>query len=217
MTKTDTPKTAPAPDWREVFARACQDLPDEVVVPYELTPEGQRLKEFKRVCPEKFFVKIDRALLPYPEQFDRVAKWDGTFPGPMAWGAADTAKTLAAWSVMGRLYVKQNRPFAWFPAKRLITEMHEADEGGDLNNFFRRYSHFRVLMVDDVEKVNLEFGSTIELLFAFYDWVYRSRIPCITTSNQGPDFWDAKMGEGMTRRLFKDAHYAVEFPKLKKK
>lgn len=211
MTTEDLPKPIAPPDWREQFEAACANLPETVQLPYEYTPEGRRLKEFKRVCPEQFYCKVDRARLPDPDAFDRVAKWDGSFPGPCAYGSADTAKTLAAWCAMGRLYVKQNLPFAWFPAKRLITEMHEADLTGDIGIFFRRYSHFKVLMIDDVEKVNWDFGSTVELLFAFYDWVYRSHVRCITTSNKGPKWWEDKMGEGMVRRLFKDGHYAVHF------
>lgn len=199
--------------WRTQLLSAIAQLPDKVEVPYEYTPEGQRMDGFKRVCPEKFKQRIRRELLPDPIAFDRVALWDGSFPGPMAYGGADTAKTRATWSALGRLYVRQNKPFAWFPIKRLITEMAGYDETGSLHDFFRKYAHFSILMVDDCEKFNWDFGSNAELFFAFYDWIYREERPCISTSNKDAEWFADKAGEGVARRLFKDGHFAVEFKK----
>ena len=199
--------------WRTQLLSAIAQLPDKVEVPYERTPEGERMATFRKMCPPQFMCKVDRSLLKDPAAFDRVSQWDGSFPGPMAYGAADTAKTRSVWIALGRLYVRQNKPFAWFPAKRLLSEMHEADEAGALDSFFRRYSHYPVLMVDDLEKINWDFGSNTELIFSFYDWVYREKRGCLTTSNKDREWWEEKTGEGLTRRLFKDGHFAVEFKK----
>ena len=199
--------------WRTRLAAAIAQLPEHVDLPYEYTPEGQRMATFRKMCPKKFMQKIERHLLPDAESFDRVALWDGSFPGPIAYGGADTAKTRATWSALGRLYVKQNKPFAWFPIKRLLTEMETYDKSGDVHEFFRKYAHFPVLMVDDVEKLNWDFGSNVELLFAFYDWIYRESRPCLSSTNKPPEWWEERVGEGLTRRLFKDGHFAVEFRK----
>lgn len=208
----DSVPLVPQADWKAAFLAAVAALPDVApAIPYDATPEGQRMAAFKRICPDQFRAKINRALLPMPEQFDRVANWDGVFPGPCASGLTDTAKTRATWSALGRLYVLENKPFAWFPVKRLTTELAKDEESGNADEFFRRYSHFKILMVDDADKINWDFMSNQEALFSFYDWIYRTRKPCITTTNKGRDWWAKKMGDAFARRLFNDAHFAVNF------
>ena len=208
----DTTPAVKEADWRTAFLAAKECLPDEAPpLPYELTPEGQRMASFKRICPTQFLAKIDRTLLPLPELFDRVAMWDGQFPGPCAAGLTDTGKTRATWSALGRLYVRENKPFAWFPVKRLTTELAKYEETGHADEFFRQYDHFKILMVDDADKINWDFMSNQESLFAFYDWIYRSKKPCITTTNKSREWWAKKMGDAFARRLFDDAHFAVNF------
>jgi len=199
------------PAWRAAFEAAIAHLPESVTIPYELTDEGQRLAKFKRVCPPEFCVKIDRAKLNHAAPFDNVAQWDGRFKGPCAVGGTGSGKTRAAWSALGRLYVRENKPFAWFPVKRLMSEIAWYVEHGQTDAFFRGYDMFSVLMVDDVDKINWQFESNQEALFAFYDWIYRSNKPCITTTNQTAKWWANKMGDAFTRRLFDDAHFAVKF------
>lgn len=198
-------------DWLAGFKAALANLPEAVEIPYELTPEGERLAKFRKICPPEFCRKVDRAQLPKPEPFDRVAQWDGSFPGPCATGKTRTAKTRATWSALGRLYVRQSVPFAWFPVRRLVAELEKYETYNAADEFFRHYSHFPVLMVDDADKINWAFESHGQMLFAFYDWVYRSRIPCITTTNRPRAWWANAMGDAFARRLFDDAHFAVEF------
>lgn len=171
----------------------------------------ERLARFRRVCPPEFMQKIDRTQLANAEAFDAVAQWDGRFPGPLAVGRTDTAKTRAAWSALGRLNVDEQRSFAWFPVKRLITEFARY-EGKDLaDEFWRYYRGFHVLLVDDVDKINWQFESECAALFQFYDWVYRDRRPVITTTNKDRAWWTEKMGDAFARRLFDDAHRTVAF------
>jgi len=212
MAMSTEQKEPEIPAWRTAFEAAISTLPDEAPpLPYDLTPEGQRWASFKRICPTQFIPKIDRAQLPKPEQFDRVANWDGSFRGPCAFGLTDTAKTRAAWWALRQLYVRENKPFAWFPVKRLTTELSKYEETGHADEFFRQYDHFKILMVDDADKINWDFMSNQESLFAFYDWIYRSKKPCITTTNKTHEWWAKKMGDAFARRLFDDAHYSVEF------
>jgi hypothetical protein len=207
--ETDT--TPAQPDWRAAFLAAREQLPDHVELPYAMTPEGERLTKFRNICPDEFRAKIDRAKVPNPEAFDLVALWDGSFPGPCASGKTKTAKTRAAWSALGRLYVKQNKPFAWFPVRRLVTELEGYETKGFADEFFRNYAHFAVLMVDDLDKINWQFESQQAMLFAFYDWVYRSKRPCISTTNKTRKWWADKMGDAFARRLFEDAQFEVAF------
>ena len=200
-----------APDWHAVFAAAVAGLPEHVEIPFAATPEGGRWAEFKHVCPAEFLRRIDRALLPQPAAFDAVANWSGTYPGPLGVGATDTGKTRAAWSALGRLHVKQGRSFAWFPARRLATELERYEKRDAADEFFRAYSHYRALFVDDIDKINWQFESQKEQLFAFYDWVYRTNTPCITTTNKDRTWWTNQMGSAFARRLFEDAHYAITF------
>jgi hypothetical protein len=211
LPQDSTPSADPS-DWRIAFKAACESLPDVAPqLPYDLTPEGQRWASFKRICPAQFVPKIDRALLPMPELFDNVANWNGQFPGPCASGITGAAKSRAAWWALRQLYVRENKPFAWFPVKRLTTELSKYEQSGHADEFFRQYDHFKILMVDDADKINWDFMSNQEALFAFYDWIYRSKKPCITTTNKSRDWWAKKMGDAFARRLFDDAHYAVCF------
>lgn len=200
-------------DTKAQLAAALATLPDKVDVPYELTPEGERMTQFKRLMQDspEFLQKIDRKRLPNPEAFDRVTAWNGLSPGPCAWGPTDTAKTRAAWSVVGRLYVHENKPFAWFPGRRLVNELAKYEDNNTADEFFRMYDFFKVLFVDDLDKINWQFDSQKTALFAFYDWIYRRHKPCVTTTNKDRAWWADKMGDAFARRLFDDAHFEVKF------
>ena len=205
------PKSMAGTDWRATFLAACSTLPEKVELPYHLTPEGERLALFKRICPLEFASKIDRDKLPNPDAFDAVAKWTGVFPGPCAIGKTETAKTRAAWSALGRLYVRENKAFAWFPVRRLVTELEKYESYNAADEFFRSYEHHKILMVDDLDKINWQFESQGALLFAFFDWIYRTNKPCITTTNKDRNWWAGKMGDAFARRLFDDSHFTVQF------
>lgn len=200
-------------DLKAELQSAFAKMPEAVDLPYHLTPEGERMQKFRKVLEDspEFMKKIDRALLPKPEAFDAVAQWNGLFPGPCAVGQTNTAKTRAAWSALGRLYVRENRPFAWFPVRRLVTELATYEERNCADEFFRSYDFFRVLFIDDLDKINWQFDSQKMALFAFYDWVYRKNKPCITTTNKDRKWWADRMGEAFARRLFDDAHFTVQF------
>lgn len=196
---------------RAEFEAMAAHWPAQAAVPYELTPEGERMTRFKTMCPAEFMQKIDRSKLGNEEAFDRVAQWDGKFPGPLAWGDTSMAKSRAAWSVLGRLWVKEQRGFATFTAKRLVAEYQRFEDKGLLDEFYRHYSFYHVLLVDDVDKINWDFESNATNLFAFYDWIYAKRVPCISTTNRGREWWTEKMGDAFVRRLFEGAHYEVKF------
>lgn len=172
---------------------------------------ADRIARFRRTCPPEFMQKVDRTLLLAPAAYDRVAGWDGSFPGPICTGPTGTRKSGAAWSALGRLNVERGRSFAWFPVKRLITEFLRY-EGKDLaDEFWRTYKGFNALFVDDLDKFNHKFDSEGTALFAFYDWIYREHIPCITTTNKDREWWTNLMGDAFARRLFEDAQTEVNF------
>lgn len=171
----------------------------------------ERLSRFRRVCPPEFMQKIDRTLLTNTEAFDSVAQWDGRFPGPLAVGKTDTAKTRAAWSALCRLNVNEKKSFAWFPVKRLLTEFVRYESKDLADEFWRYYRGFNVLFVDDVDKINWAFESETTALFQFYDWVYRDNRPVITTTNRDRQWWEQALGPAFARRLFDDAHRTVTF------
>jgi hypothetical protein len=212
-----TAKRTDGMDWEQVLA-TIQTLPPE-------TPEqraemerraadrdrAERIGRFKRICPPEFAQRIDRSLIPNASAFDAVSQWSGTFPGPLAFGKTDTAKTRAAWSALGRLNVEHGKSFAWFPVKRLATEFarYEAKDAAD--EFWRFYRGFNILFVDDLDKINWQFESEMAVLFQFFDWVYRDQRPMICTTNKPREWWADKMGEAFARRLFSDCHTAVFF------
>lgn len=199
-------------EWEDVLKIAHAMLPEEAPpLPYALTPEGQRMADFRKTCPAEFCQHPDKARLPDATAFFAVSQWQGAFPGPLAVGATQMAKTRAAWSALGALYVRGGKSFAWFPVKRLLTEFIKYESKDLADEFYRQYSRFDVLFVDDIDKVNWSFESETSALFQFYDWIYRNHRPCITTTNNTEAWWKKKMGDAFTRRLFQDAHFAVTF------
>lgn len=172
---------------------------------------NERLARFRRVCPPEFMQRIDRAQLTNPDAFDRVARWEGTFPGPLAHGVTGASKTRAAWSALARMNIDNGRPFAWFPVKRLMTEFARYESKDSADEFWRYYRGFSALLVDDIDKINWQFESEMSALFQFYDWVYRDNRPVITTTNKPRSWWADKMGDAFARRLFDEAHFEVKF------
>ncbi len=193
------------------FLRAVAANPEKVEIPYELTPAGEREAKFLNVCPEKFRAAIDYRQVLARAAFDRVLGWDGRFPGPASTGPSGLGKTFASWHALRRLYVVENKPFAWFPVRRLVTELEHYDKKDCADEFFRAYDFFKILFVDDLDKINWDFESEIQMLFAFFDWVYRRQKPCIVTTNRDRRWWVQKAGEAFTRRLFDGACVEVEF------
>lgn len=203
-----------APDWRAALAEASKNLPEAAQIPYERTPEGERWTRFKAVMKDnasEFLKTVDRSQLRNPAAFDLVAGWDGKFPGPIATGPTGYSKSRAAFSAIGRLFVKENRPFTWFPVLRLISEFTRYEKKDLTDEFYRHLTHYPVLLVDDVDKINWAFESQPGVLFQFYDWVYRAKRPCITTTNKDRAWWVDHMGEPFVRRLFDEAHFTVNF------
>lgn len=195
----------------ERLKAAVAALPENPVVPYHLTDQGVRWASFKKVCDERFLPKVDYTLVKNREAFDRVLNWDGKCPGICATGETGMGKTFASWAALRRLYVLENRAFAWFPAKRLCTEMAKYEEKNCMEDFYRSYNLLHILFVDDLEKINWQFQSNSEMLFAFFDWVYRAKKPCMVTTNCSRDWWKDKMGDAFARRLFDEAHTVVQF------
>ena len=208
--KTEDPK--PIEMWIKQMQAEWQraDLPD-IEVPYSATDEGKRAAEFKRCCPEQFQVEIDRSQIFSAKAFDRVSAWNGSYPGPLCCGATGTSKTRAVWCALGHLYVRQNKAFTWFPVRRLITSMEWYEKESAAEEFYRNCLAYEIIFVDDVEKLNWQFQSQSELLFSFYDWVYRNKRPCVTTTNLSRKWWTDKMGDAFVRRVFDEAHGEVKF------
>lgn len=196
---------------RREFQQALSSLPEKVEIPYEKTPEGERNALFQRVIDPNFDAEIDFARIRCPAAFDRVLKWDGRFPGPCAAGTTGFGKTFVAWQALRRLYVKENRAFRWFPVRLLVTELERYEKNECTADFFRQCDFFKILFVDDIDKINWDFESHAQMLFSFFDWVYRAKKPCIVTTNRDRAWWKAKAGDALVRRLFDDGCVEVAF------
>jgi DNA replication protein DnaC len=170
-------------------------------IPHELTPEGQRMTAFRKVWPARFQEKLDRKRLKNPKAFDAVAAWDGRAPGMLAYGPTGHAKTWAVWVALGRLYVRENQTFVFFPIARLLDRIKKL-EGLEPALFDSRGC--RIVFVDDADKFNADFDSERVALFEFYDHMSVTKRPVITTTNQDRKWWEKRMGEAFARRLFEE-------------
>lgn len=193
----------------EDLKRSFANLPEHVEIPYERTPEGERLTRFKRGCDERFFVEVDFSLVRDLPIFNRVVKWDGAFPGPCITGPTGVGKTFAAWQALRELYVKQSKSFKRFTVRDLVAEMARYESNECIKDFYWSINFFVIIFVDDLDKINWDFESHAQMLFAFLDWIYRTKKPCIVTTNRDRVWWKAKCGEAFVRRLFDDGFFEV--------
>jgi hypothetical protein len=196
---------------KQRLKEALATLPEKVEIPYDKTPEGERAAQFKRVCPEEFYVEVDFLKVRSRRGYDSMLAWDGSFPGPCAVGDTRIGKTFAAWQAIRNLYVKKNMTFAWFPVRRMVTELERYEKAGVADDFFRTYDLHRLLFVDDFDKINWDYESHSQMLFAFLDWIYRANKPCIITTNRNRAWWKEKTGDAFVRRLFVDGCREIEF------
>jgi hypothetical protein len=207
----------PGPSFEETrkeLTTLIEKLPERVEVPFEKTAAGARNARFNSALTgvaDEFLRPLDRRLLRSPVSFDRIANWNGHFPGPIATGATGTRKTGAGFAAVQRLFVYENRAFSFFPVKRLISEYSRYEKKDILDEFYRMLLHYPVLLVDDLDKINWQFESEVSILFQFYDWVYRARRAVITTTNQNRAWWTERTGPAFVRRIFDEAHFEVKF------
>lgn len=172
--------------------------------------EKERMRRFKEVCPSEFFQKIDLTKIKNATAFAKVVSWSGQFPGPLAYGPTGTGKTRSAWSVLGRLWVREGKAFRWYSAKRLTDSFFEYHMEGRPEAFWRGLGGVNLILLDDMDKMeSSERNNTV--LFELYDWLTREQHPAITTTNQGQDWWANRMGEAFARRMFEGAHQPVKF------
>lgn len=197
-------------DVKRQLQQAFAQLPEKPVIPYHLTEEGQRASQFKVGCPKEFCTAINRNILKNPWAFDQVAKWDGTYPGPLAAGPTGQSKTRAAWSALGRLYVKNGKRITSFTAKRLTEKYFEHHMDGEPQRFWAALSRFDAFLIDDIDKLerNQRNDTTI---FEVLDWIYANHRPVICTTNRDRAWWTDSLGTAFARRMFDECFFSVQF------
>lgn len=196
---------------RQRLIESFRTAPDSVDVPFEKTAAGERSANFLKVCDEKFRAAIDPLLVKDPRAFALVSQWDGKSPAPIATGPTGLGKTFACWVALRNLYVRSNRAFVWFPVKRLVTELERYEKKDAAEDFYRMTDMLPIVFVDDLDKINWDFESQAQLLFSFFDWVYRTKKPCLVTTNRDRAWWRNKAGDAFVRRLFDEACSEVVF------
>jgi hypothetical protein len=178
---------------------------------YNLDPRQQREADFIRVADDQFSQPIDRSLLANPGAFDRVASWDGMYPGIFAWGASGSGKTRSCWQSLRTLYVDKNRPFRWWTGRRLSDDYYSDFRDGEPDAFWRRLRYHRAFFVDDLDKFDLAQDRSAGFLFELADKIYRERIPFLFTSNHNREWWAKQLGEPFVRRMCDEATRSVRF------
>jgi hypothetical protein len=175
----------------------------------------ERAHRFYRACPEEFRGPIKKDMLPDALAFQSVADWDGTYPGPIAWGPTNTAKSRAVWVALRRLCIDKAQTFTWHTAKQLTERYFKHHMEGEPEKFWEYFLRTELTYIDDVDKLELN-DRNQGVLFEFYDWAYRDHRPVIATTNKSRAWWVDRMGDAHTRRMFDDAHRAVEFVTVKR-
>ena len=177
-----------------------------------------RAQKFHRACPEEFKAEIDQDRLPDAPAFQKIADWSGAYPGPLGYGPTNTAKSRAVWVALKRLCIKEAQTFTWCTAKQMAERYFKWHMDGEPERFWQFFTMTQISFIDDIDKLELNDRNS-GVLFEFYDWAYREHRPVAGTTNRSREWWLEHMGEAFTRRMFDDAHQAIEFhprPALKR-
>jgi len=178
------------------------------------TAVKEAVEHFTVLCPKAFNTKIDMEKLPNKTAFEALMQWDGDFPGPLCIGATGTGKTLCAWAVISKLAATAAyRVYATRPSD-LISKVKSF---GISYSFKRHLDRYDFIFMDSLEVFDFRDKESEQIVAEFYDYIYTSMRPCITTCENPLTFLNTKPSEHpvysdpwLTRRI-RDSHKVINF------
>lgn len=174
---------------------------------------GQRMETFRRMCPEQFQDKIDRAKIPNLTAWDLADAWQGTHPGIWLWSAnTGEAKTRMLWRKFGQFHVERGRNIVRITGASLAEEYHDAFSKSRTGGFYADICRCDVVMLDDLDKVPLPrngvgFSETDQgernarMLRELFDRFYEVRKPVLVTANESISWFAERIGPSTERRM----------------
>lgn len=163
----------------------------------------QRLESFKRLCPEEFRAKIDRARIPNLVAWDKADAWEpGTYPGLWLWSSATgKAKTRMLWRKVGQAMVKLGKRHLFTTGAKLGEFQYECWRDGEPTEFLRRFRNYDFVVLDDLDKFPLTEERSARALRELFDEFYSKHVSVLVSANEPPDVIGEKIGASCLRRV----------------
>lgn len=163
---------------------------------------SQRLAAFKSNCPVEFRKPIDRALIPNLAAWDQADKWNGSHPGIWIWSLeTGRAKSRMLWRQFGRLHVECGRSVLKITGQALAEEYFAYHMSGHPRAFYGWVMGYDVVMLDDLDKMDLDDKRAPRMCRELFDELYSHRRPALVTANEPIAHFQKRIGESTSRRM----------------
>jgi chromosomal replication initiation ATPase DnaA len=162
----------------------------------------QRMDAFKSNCPDEFMHKIDRTLLPNLEAWDKADAWAGTFPGIWLWShCTGKGKTRMLYRQFGRLHVEQGKAVIKISGQALAEEYFAYHMKGEPRSFYSWMNRYDVVMIDDIDKIDLEDRRAPRMCRELFDEFYSKHKSVLVTANEPIEHFQKRIGDSTSRRM----------------
>lgn len=161
-----------------------------------------RLGQFRGICPDEFFAKIDETKIPNLKAWHEADAWTGSHPGLWLWSPeTGRAKTRMLWRQFGRLFVERNRRCIKITGQALAEEYFSYHMDGDPTGFYRWILGHDVVMLDDLDKMDLSDKRAPRMCRELFDKAYESHKPLLVTANEPIAHFQQRLGDSTSRRM----------------
>lgn len=163
---------------------------------------SQRMEAFKAMCPAEFRAKIDRAKIPNLAAWDEADAWTGTHPGLWLWShETGRAKSRMLWRQFGRLHVEHGKSVLKITGQQLAEEYFGYHMAGNPRAFYRWAMGYDVVMLDDLDKIDLDDKRAPRMCRELFDELYAHHKPVLVTANEPISHFAKRIGQSTSRRM----------------
>lgn len=179
------------------------EAPKPEAKPFDIAEavRAQRTERFRALCPEEFYQKIDRSLLPNLAAWDLADAWNLAAPGLWLWShETGKGKSRMAWRLFGRAHVSLGKYVLKASGQSLCENYFEAHMDGDPRRFYRRMLEPDILVIDDLDKAEITERNR-RAIRELFDDLYSHRKAVVITANEPIEWFRASLGESCVRRM----------------
>lgn len=188
---SDTPVQAPVPL-----------TPEEEEAKVRAFVRKQRMDKFKESCPSEFRQVINRDLIPNLAAWDDADAWDGKHQGIWIWShETGHAKSRMLWRQFGRLHVEHGKACLKVSGQALAEEYFGYHMAGEPRAFYAWILAYDVLMIDDLDKMDLDDKRAPRMCRELFDLCYEKRKPVLVTANEPIEHFQKRIGDSTARRM----------------
>lgn len=162
----------------------------------------QRFSRFREICPAEFAKKIDRSRIKNLDAWDDADKWEGAFPGLWIWShETGLGKTRMLWRKFGHLHVNLGRVIVKSSGQNLVERYFEYHMDGNPSAFYGWLLRHEVVMIDDIDKVDLDDKRARQMMRELFDRMYEANKLILVTANEPIAEMERRLGLSGGRRM----------------